>query len=193
MLSRIGLEVGRLDALAALAAGEAQILLDQLGHLADVLAQARPAPGRRPRPAARARAASGSAGVRRSWLTAASISVRWLMWRRMRWRIRLKAWAAWRISKRTARPEVADVAALAEAVGGAGELADRADLQAQEVDRDRRAARSSCRPSRPSSSQVVVLVTRFRAATHLAAGRARSGRRRRPGRDRRSRRSTANG
>ena len=38
-------------------------------------------------------------GVRRSWLTAASISVRWLMWRRMRWRIRLKAWAAWRISR----------------------------------------------------------------------------------------------
>ena len=39
--------------------------------------------------------------------------------------------------ERAARPEVADVAALAEAVGGPGELADRADLQAQEVDRDR--------------------------------------------------------
>ena len=38
----------------------------------------------------------------------------------------------------TARAEVADVAALAEAVGGAGELADRPDLQAQEEDRDRR-------------------------------------------------------
>ena len=38
--------------------------------------------------------------------------------------------------ERAARPEVADVAALAEAVGGPGELADRADLQAQEIDRD---------------------------------------------------------
>ena len=33
------LEVGGLDHLAALAAGEAQILLDQLGHLADILAE----------------------------------------------------------------------------------------------------------------------------------------------------------
>ena len=37
-------------------------------------------------------------GVRRSWLTPASISVRWLIWRSMRSRMARKARAAWRIS-----------------------------------------------------------------------------------------------
>ena len=37
-------------------------------------------------------------GVRRSWLTPASISVRWSTWRLMRSRMRKKAAAAWRTS-----------------------------------------------------------------------------------------------
>ena len=146
----------------------------------------RPAPGRRRSPSSSSSSCIRVSGVRRSWLTAASISVRWLMWRRMRWRIRLKACAAWRISKAPRRPEVADVAALAEAVGGPGELADRPDLQAQEEDRDRREHdRAADHPGEQEPGRGAGHPLARRDAR--SAGRARAGRRRRRGPDRRSR------
>ena len=92
----------------------------------------------------------------------------------------------------TARPEVADVATLAEAVGGAGELADRADLQAQEVDRDRRRAPPSCRPSRSAGARSWCWSPAC-GPPSPSAGRGRSARRRRCDPGRRCSRSTANG
>ncbi len=57
-------------------------------------------------------------GVRRSWLTPASISVRCSIWRRMRSRIWLKARPATSHLRGAVELEIADVAALAEIVGG---------------------------------------------------------------------------
>ena len=131
-----GLEVGRLDQLAALAAGEAQILLDQLGHLANVLTQSR-----QDRVVAFAQklelelhAGQRSAQIvadRRQHLGALADMAQDAVAHQV------EGVGGLADLQRTSGPEIADVAALAEAVGGAGELADRADLQAQEEDRDR--------------------------------------------------------
>ena len=102
-------------------------------------------------------------GVRRSWLTAASISVRWLMWRRMRWRIRLKACAAWRISSAprgrkspTSRPLPKLSAARASwRIGRICRRRKKIEIAESTIELPTIQA---------SRSQVVVLVTRLRAA-----------------------------
>ena len=75
--------------------------------------------------------------VRRSWLTRrASIVVRCSMVRSTRRFISMKADAGLAHLAGAARPEVRDLAALAEALGRVGEPQDRPDLVAQEQDRD---------------------------------------------------------
>ena len=138
-------ELDRLDALLALAAGEIEVAVDDTRHLLDVGAQIVEVARRR---ATLASISSSSfirvSGVRRSCETAASISVRWPMWRRMRLRIRLKAAPARRISVGPASRKSPDVAALAELVHRPGEPQDRAHLAGHEV---RAAAAATARTS----------------------------------------------
>ena len=116
--------------LGALAAGEGEIAADHPLHLGDIgleIADLRPAAHHRQRQL--------HAGQRRAQIVAdtpASISVRCVIWRRMRSRMRLKAVPAWRTSLAPSTREIATVAALAEGLGRGGEPADRPHLAAHE-------------------------------------------------------------
>ena len=92
------LELGRLDAARGPRRGRSRDTPRPAWTSRRRPGAARTAPDRSALPSSSSSSCIRVSGVRRSWLTAASISVRWLMWRRIRWRIRLKACAAWRIS-----------------------------------------------------------------------------------------------
>ena len=146
-----------------------------------------PAPGSSSAPISSSSSRIRVSGVRRSWLTAASISVRWPMWRRMRCAHQVEGVGRLANLDGAARPEIADVAPLAEAVGGA-QRAGGSGGSAGAGNRSAIAASSTERADHPGQQEPC-----RRAGHPLArrqspsAGRRRSGHRRRSARDRRCR------